>query len=260
MAMPQAHTCPKCGFTADTGLIDCPRCGIIVAKFLKREREQKQLDRLAANEKNSVADQLAGATRLVVQQQKEWGEILTGIEAKNKYDVMDPRGHLMFQAEEQEGTLAAVLSRVLLKALRPFTMHLFTTAGRGVLTLKRPFRFYFHELEISKANGIPLGKIKRRFSVLRKNYSVLDQNGREIFQLYGPILHPWTFEIQKGAQVLGKITKKWSGLAKEAFTDADNFGIVFPNGIDFSQKAILLGAVFLIDFVHFENRGKNGSS
>ena len=43
---------------------------------------------------------------------------------------------------------------------------------------------------------------------------------------------------------------------KESFTDADNFGITFPKGIDLSQKAVLLGAVFLIDFVHFENSGK----
>ena len=28
-----------------------------------------------------------------------------------------------------------------------------------------------------------------------------------------------------GTQEVGKITKQWSGLAKEYFTDADNFGI-----------------------------------
>ncbi len=32
-------------------------------------------------------------------------------------------------------------------------------------------------------------------------------------------------------------------------------GINFPKGIDLGKKAILLGAVFLIDFVHFENKG-----
>ena len=28
-----------------------------------------------------------------------------------------------------------------------------------------------------------------------------------------------------GTQEVGKISKKWSGLAKEYFTDADNFGV-----------------------------------
>ncbi len=53
----------------------------------------------------------------------------------------------------------------------------------------------------------------------------------------------------------GRITKKWRGLAKEAFSDADNFGVTFPRDWEPSTKAIFLGAVFLIDFVHFENKG-----
>jgi len=72
--------------------------------------------------------------------------------------------------------------------------------------------------------------------------------------LFGPILHPWTFEIREGEEVFGKITKKWSGLLKEGFTDADNFGVTFPADWPNEIKAILLGAVFLIDFVHFEDK------
>lgn len=45
---------------------------------------------------------------------------------------------------------------------------------------------------------------------------------------------------------VGKISKQWTGLAKEVFTDADNFGISFPVDLDVKMKATLLGAVFLI--------------
>ena len=48
---------------------------------------------------------------------------------------------------------------------------------------------------------------------------------------------------------------KWSGLTLEAFTDADKFGVTFPADWDTSVKAVFLGAVFLIDFAHFENKG-----
>ena len=41
-------------------------------------------------------------------------------------------------------------------------------------------------------------------------------------------------------------------MLKEAFTDADNFGISFPMDLDVKIKATLLGAVFLIDFMFFE--------
>ena len=45
---------------------------------------------------------------------------------------------------------------------------------------------------------------------------------------------------------VGKVTKQWSGPAKELFTDADNFGISFPIDLDVKCKLTLLAAVFLI--------------
>jgi uncharacterized protein YxjI len=247
--------CPKCSFASNTSFSECPKCGIIVSKFLNQKREDQAFENKADGDKKSALQNLAAASALMVKQQKEWGEILTGFETKNKYEVADHWGNPMFQAEEEGGSFATIMTRFLLTALRPFTMHIFSTDGKGLLLLKRPFRFYFHELEVCKANGAPLGTVKRRFSILRRRYSVLDRHGNEIYQLFGPILHPWTFQIKKGNEELGKITKKWSGLLKESVTDADNFGINFPKGIELGKKAILLGAVFLIDFVHFENKG-----
>lgn len=45
---------------------------------------------------------------------------------------------------------------------------------------------------------------------------------------------------------MGKISKKWSGLAREIFTDADNFGISFPLDLAVRMKAVMIGACFLI--------------
>lgn len=247
--------CPKCGFKAGSPFSECPRCGVIISKFLQKAKGDKQADSADAARKNSDLENLAQANVLIIRQQKEWGEILTGFETKNRYEVMDHFSNPMMQAQEEGGSAMAAITRLFLKALRPFTMHLFSTQGAGLFKLTRPFRFYFHELDVCKSNGAPLGTIKRRFAILRRIYSVFDRNGNEMFELFGPLLHPWTFQIKKGGQELGKITKKWSGLAKESFTVADNFGIAFPKGIDLCQKAVLLGAVFLIDFVHFENRG-----
>lgn len=51
---------------------------------------------------------------------------------------------------------------------------------------------------------------------------------------------------------VGKISKQWSGLAREMFTDADFFGINFPMDLDVRMKAVMLGACFLIDAMFFE--------
>lgn len=45
---------------------------------------------------------------------------------------------------------------------------------------------------------------------------------------------------------MGRISKQWGGLVREAFTDADDFGLQFPLDLDVRVKAVLLGATFLI--------------
>jgi len=197
-------------------------------------------------------ERLSSITGLMVSQQKEWGEILTGFETKNRYAILDMSGSRLYLAAEEAGS---TLLRWFLKAMRPFTIAVLTADGQVVLRIKRPFRFYFHRAEVLDSRGHSLGVLERRFSVLRRIYSVLDNSGQEIFQLFGPILHPWTFQIINNGVEYGKITKKWSGLLKEGFTDADKFGVTFPAEWDVKLKALFLGAVFLIDFVHFENKG-----
>lgn len=257
--MNTASTCPKCGYTSSAPFSECERCGIIVAKFLQRAEDNQRPQGSGRQHQNSDGDPLAEATGLMIKQKKEWGEILTGFETKNRYEVTDLTSNPMMDAEEQGGSAMETLTRFFLKSLRPFKINLITPQGNILYQLNRPFRFYFHELEIKRADNTYLGSVKRKFSIMRRIYTVCDHSGNEIFELFGPLLHPWTFHIKRGLQELGQITKKWSGLAKESFTDADNFGILFPANINPDQKAILLGAVFLIDFVHFENSGKRSS-
>lgn len=45
---------------------------------------------------------------------------------------------------------------------------------------------------------------------------------------------------------IGKISKQWTGLLREVFTDSDNFGIQFPMDLDVRMKAVMIGACFLI--------------
>ena len=194
-------------------------------------------------------DELAAAQTLLITQQKEMVEIFTGFETKNRYIVTDENGRQVYFAAE-EGT--GFLSRYFLKSSRPWTIHVVRPDGTKALTITRPWRWFFHEVAIHDAEGRFLGTVQRRWSWLRRLYSICDDVGDEVCELFGPIFHPWTFEIRSGGMELGAIRKKWSGLLTEAYTKADNFGIQFPPDADPSLKAVLLGAVFLIDFCHFE--------
>ena len=64
-----------------------------------------------------------------------------------------------------------------------------------------------------------------------------------------------TFNSNEGP--VGSITKKFSGLLQEMFTDADNFEVIFPNDATPEDKLMLIGATLMIDFRHFEDNGED---
>jgi len=204
-----------------------------------------------------MLEKLQQLSSLVVSQKVELLEALPDFyETRNKYVVLDGAGRMLFLAMEQPAKGMGEWSRrQLLKSWRPFNMLVMTEDAQTVLRIARPFRLYYQRADIFDAKGQRLGAVEKQFSLLRRIYSVSDFSGREKYQLFGPLLKPWTFKIRDNSREYGEIVKKWSGLTKEVWTDADNFGIRFPAQWDVKSKAVFLGAAFLIDYVHFEDSG-----
>ncbi len=191
---------------------------------------------------------------LRVQQVKEWGEILTGFEGKNRYQVVGDDGQQLFFAGEVGGGLGAFIVRSFLKAKRPFTMELKSPDGATALHLRRPWRFFFSHLDVEDGQGRHLGAVQQRFAFFARLYDVLGPSGELLARLQGPFFKPWTFIVEENEREVGRIEKRWSGFGKEMFTDADNFGVTFGDMRDPRLRTLVLAATFLIDFVHFENR------
>ncbi|XP_025016578.1 phospholipid scramblase 3-like [Tetranychus urticae] len=111
------------------------------------------------------------------------------------------------------------------------------------------------------ASGVICGHIEQTWSLFEPKFKVCDSSGETVLRIEGPFC---TFSFcgdvvfkvlsRDGDTQIGCITKQWSGLAREVFTDADHFGISFPMDLDVNIKAVLLGACFLIDFMYFETK------
>lgn len=161
-------------------------------------------------------------------------------------------------------------SRQCCGALRELEMKITDSSEREVMQFERPFRCtgicfpgFLQELQVSGPGGL-YGTVVQEWSLFENNFTVKDEAGKPVLKIIGPCLFcdcllDIEFEIwnlERSVQV-GRITKQWSGLLKEVFTDADNFGISFPMDLDVKIKATLLGAVFLIDFMFFEEAAGN---
>lgn len=191
---------------------------------------------------------------LVVRQHKEMLEAFTDIETNNRYTVQSPDGKVTLFAAETGSGFGAFLTRGLLKAKRPFTILTRDASGSVALNLRRPWTWFFSHLDVMDGTGRLLGTVQQRFAFFARRFSVLDANGNEVAELHGPFFRPWTFRVLVGGQEVGKISKRWSGMLREAFTDADTFGVEFGPSMSPDVRVLVLGATFLIDFLYFEDK------
>jgi len=199
---------------------------------------------------------------LFVKQKVEVMEALFGWEGKNKYKVYNAAGQELYKAKEDTNCC----TRQCLGANRPFDLEIEDMQGNELIHLYRPMRCIscwfpccLQEMEICSPPGNVIGSVTQDWSLCEPKYSVRDQDGNVALTIEGPICTTSIcgdveFKVMSpdGTNEVGKISKQWSGLMREGFTDADNFGISFPIDLDVRMKAILLGACFLIDFNYFE--------
>lgn len=184
-----------------------------------------------------------------VKQHKEMAEVILGFETSNRYSILTDGGSLIADALESSNWI----SRQFLRGLRPFAMNVTGADGNSLMTLEKGFAFMLHRLEVRDGAGKYIGAIQRKFNIFHRDYIIEDPAHRTLFQIAGPIWWPWTFNIMQNGVQKGLIKKKWSGFFKEGFTDADNFTVTCPSEWDGNVKQLLLAAVLLIDFIHFEN-------
>lgn len=205
---------------------------------------------------------LSTLDQLIVKQQMEMLEMFIDFETSNKYKIKNIHGQTIFLAAEDTDCC----SRNCFGSLRPFDMKIMDNAKNEMIHLYRPlacdgccFPCSRQSMEVSCPPGTVIGSLEKEWSILTPKFLVKDASGQTVLKIEGPLCTmamcgTVEFEVLSadGSTQVGKISKNWSGIGREMFTDADTFGISFPMDLDVKIKAVLLGAVFLIDYLYFE--------
>ena len=255
-AQESAFSCPECKTEQIKNEI-CIQCGLV---FSKREsHDWVELDRQA--DSSTITSQLesvfSNLMTLQVDQKYHLTEAVLGFERKNAYQLT------LFPADERRGqwrideenlSALSILGRNLFGLLYTFTMHVKDGMGNVALRLHRKPCLYFHELEVYDETGVQFGLVKRTFSFFHRVAVVNNVKGRRQLKVVGPIWSPWTFHVYDGRNKVAVMSKKWSGLLKEAYTDADKFKIEFTAPLASSKKRLSLAALMLIDSLYFEGK------
>jgi uncharacterized protein YxjI len=203
---------------------------------------------------------LDGRQRVFMRQKKEWTEILIDWETRNQYEVLGEDGDSLGRVAEHEGGFMDHVKRFFLRSHRPLDVGVFDVNGEALLRLTRNFFFIFSDLSLTTPDGNEIGSVHRRFGILYRKYDLRDIHGHTFARVRSPLWRIWTFPV-KGDEGRREatISKKWGGLAREIFADADTFGIDFQEW-DWTEieRTILFGAALSIDFDFFENNANSG--
>jgi len=212
--------------------------------------------------------------QLIIKQRLEMLEAVAGVmgyglETANKYKIKNVLGQNVYKAVED----TECCTRIVCGPARPFDMIIKDNADREVIHLNRPMRCQsccfpccLQELEVSSPPGTVIGYVSQKWTCIKPKFDIKDGDGNVALVIVGP----WCtyscagsveFKIMTPDESVevGRISKEWSGLLKEAFTDMDNFGITFPMDLDVRCKATLIGAAFLIDYMFFEKKANEES-
>jgi uncharacterized protein YxjI len=201
--------------------------------------------------------ELLAQPQLMVKQTKEWVEIFIDWETSNKYIVMDTHGDQLAFIAERGGGFGAAIMRGIARSHRAFHIDVFTHSKDILLTLSRKFFWFFSDLEVRSPAGEHFGSVHRRFAIFHKRYDLRDQHGDVFASISSPFWRLWTFQL---VGTDAKIAKKWGGVLREVFTDADTYMIDYGTR-DWSEaeRAVIFAAAISIDFDFFENnQGKRG--
>lgn len=207
---------------------------------------------------------LTTVDQLLVKQKVELLEAFTGFETNNKFSIKNALGQKVYYAVEENDCC----TRNMCGPSRPFDMKIFDNYRNEVIHMHRPLACSsclcmccLQSIEVSAPPGNVIGSVEQEWSICAPSFRIKNQLDEVVLRIEGPIC---TFSICGDVEFnimsltgenIGKISKQWSGLAREIFTDADFFGITFPLDLDVRMKAVLLGATFLIDAMFFEKSG-----
>lgn len=217
---------------------------------------------------------LAQIDQLIVKQQIELLEALTGFETRNRYRVFNNLGQQVYFAQEESDCCM----RYMCGPARAFEIIITDNNGLAVMKFRREFKccagccwcansegcaFYLY---VEAPPGNPVGYVRQEQSSWKPNFSLYTTDDQPLARIHGPCCIcncPCCGDVEfpvmspDDTNQIGRVAKQWSGALREWLTDADTFSVTFPMDMDVRMKAVMFGALFLIDFMYFEKQNNN---
>jgi uncharacterized protein YxjI len=172
------------------------------------------------------------------------------IELTNEYRVRDEHGREVgFVREEGQSALkkfARLASQ--LDQFMTHTLAVYDSDGRKVLEIKRPSKIFKSRVLVADGMGRPVGEIVQKNVFGKIRFDLQDPSAQSLGQIRAENWRAWDFAIVDATeQEVARITKKWVGLAKAAFTTADNYVVELDPSVSGDLRLFVLASAAGVD-------------
>ena len=115
------------------------------------------------------------------------------------------------------------------------------------LLLTRPAKFVKSRLVVERPDGSQVGEIVQQNVFGKINFS-MEAGGRQVGMLKAENWRAWNFSIVDSNETeVARITKKWAGFAKAAFTTADKYVLEIHRPLEEPLRSLVVSTALAVD-------------
>jgi uncharacterized protein YxjI len=188
--------------------------------------------------------ELLTADKLVVSQKAKL------IELTNQYEIRDAEGaQLGFIQQEGQSKLRKVARFV--TDVDQFLTHrlaVYDSAQNKVLEMTRPRKIFKSRLLVEDGAGRKVGEIVQNNVFGKISFDLVGTHGEKMGRIKAENWRAWDFSIVDQTDVeVARIDKKFVGIAKATFTNADNYVVDIDRRVDGDFRLLVVAAATAVD-------------
>lgn len=173
--------------------------------------------------------------------------------AANNYDIVAPdtKQLVMKCREENMSRLTRVLRFTDFKRTTPFTIMVRAIDGAQLLRVARGIPVLASVVRVYDETDTLIGSFRQKPFSVSGAFDVRDAEGQTVCRLKGGMAG-WNFSFLTADEIeLARVTRKWAGLEKELFTNANDYILKIDDAVpeDSVIRQLVLASVLCIGLI-----------
>ena len=176
-------------------------------------------------------------------------EKINAFKFKNEYLLYNEQGEKIGMIQQRLSGLEKIRKLFVSQRLTPFYYEIKNSEEETIATIKKGWTFWMPKIEL-QMNNYTIGFIHQKFRIIKPQFDIYDELNNQSAKIKGNWTQ-WQFEIESDKeQILGHVSKKWAGIAKEIFTTADKYVVEINKEIkDEKKRMLVLCSALTIDLI-----------